>query len=215
MCWIVLFLDSCASYVAGPSDVAAILRLSSSDKTLEQRLDPRFSYLRIGVGKRFTFLVLGYTEPRRHDAPVQVWFGAGGEVMRLQNGRIVGTVGMPVEWSNVRLSANLDWSDRQGSDSYSRARDVMPGYDYGIVDTVSRVAIAPPKRSMLANVPASSLSWFEERSVGIRHLPLARYGVAYVEGRAIVMYGEQCLSESFCLSWQRWATPTDGQNYAK
>lgn len=206
-------LSGCASYVKGVGDVVAVMRASSNDKTINERLDPRFSYLRIGVGKRFTFLVLGYVDPSQQ-GPIEIWYGAGGEVLRLQNSRVLGTAGMPVDWSNVRLSANLAWTDSKADFSYSRTRDVMPGYDYGIFDALSVTPIDPPKKSALVKVSSSSLSWYEERSSSIRHLPPARYAVSHVDGHALVMYGEQCLSESFCLSWQRWSPPTDGQAHA-
>ena len=59
------------------------------------------------------------------------------------------------------------------------------------------------------------LSWFEERVLpsakgtpvlvaADQILPPARYAVDMQEGRAVVVYSEQCLASELCFAWQRW-----------
>jgi hypothetical protein len=48
------------------------------------------------------------------------------------------------------------------------------------------------------------LRWYIERSQGRIALRDARYAVAQKAGKAIVVYGEQCLDPGLCISWQRW-----------
>ena len=167
-------------------------------------LDSRYRYLRITVRGRSTLMILGYVDPAPH-SPVEVWYSAGGaEVLRLQDGRVIGTTAMPTDWSNVRLSAQPSWSNIAGPVTLIRRRDVMPGYDYGVVDTLSVMPIAPPSRTHLVGMAIDRLRWFEETSGGRDPLPPSRYAVSIREGKAVVVYGEQCLSRSFCISWQRW-----------
>ena len=42
----------------------------------------------------------------------------------------------------------------------------MPGYRFGIVESVSLYAIPVPSNSKLVRVPASDLHWFEETVLG-------------------------------------------------
>jgi hypothetical protein len=65
-------------------------------------LDPKFAYLRITRGRHVGLLWLGSTE-RSADSPVEVYYSGTGEVVRLQNGRIVGALGLNTEWRKVSV----------------------------------------------------------------------------------------------------------------
>ncbi|WP_206951089.1 YjbF family lipoprotein [Trinickia acidisoli] len=197
-------LNACSTSLQVIGDTFAPLRGRSDKLTDTAKLDTRYRYLRVTVHGRSTLMILGYVDPAPH-TPVEVWYSAGGaEVLRLQDGRVVGTTAMPTDWSNVRLSALPSWSSISAPLTLTRRRDVMPGYDYGVVDTLSVIPIAPPSGTHLVGVPVDRLSWFKETSSGREPLPPGRYGVSIRNGQGIVVYGEQCLSRSFCISWQRW-----------
>ena len=186
------------------------------------RLNPNFRYLRLTVGGHVALLVLGYVD---HDAhgPIDVWYSAEREVLRLQNGRLVGAVGVTTEWRNVRLPKLPSWSEAAHAGraiSWTRTRDVMPGYRFGVKDRLSLRVIAAPRDSALQGLDPRRLTWFEERDeaaplawysgfAGKRAdmdsaLPPARYAVDFQGGHATVVYGEQCLAANLCFSWQRW-----------
>ena len=198
------------------------------------RLNPNFRYLRATVGSRVAFLALGNVEsdPR---GPVEVWYSAQKEVLRLQNGRLVGVVGLTTEWRAVALPDLPAWSAvaRSGEPvRWIRTRDLMPGYRYGVRDTLVLRAVAPPERTALLGRDPRSLSWFEERLADEPAgrtvatllatpsedltLPPARYAVELREGGETVVYGEQCLARELCFTWQRWnAKLPDGQDLRK
>lgn len=175
------------------------------------RLDPHFRYLRVAVDGAATFLILGNEEadPR---GPVEVWYSVDGEVLRLQRGRLVGAVGLPTEWRRVVLPALPAWAElaRTGQPlHWTRERDVMPGYHWGVRDALRLRVTAPPRRSVLQGVDPGGLTWFEEEmdpesGTAGGALPAARYGVDLRGGQETVVYGEQCLTPTFCFSWQRW-----------
>jgi hypothetical protein len=180
-----------------------------------KRLNPDFRYLRATVDGRVVLLVLGYVD-RHPQGPIQVWYSAEREVLRLQNGRIVGATGLTTEWRNVTVPELPTWSVLariKGDSRWIRVRDVMPGYRYGIRDPLALRVSLPPSRSALQNLDSNNLVWFEERTEaeesGKRipeenNLPPARYAVAISDGAESVVYGEQCLAKNLCFSWQLW-----------
>lgn len=176
----------------------------------DAKLDPAFRYLRVTIGGRVVLLALGYLDSHPQGT-IEVWYSAEREVVRLQNGRLVGASGLITEWRNVVLPDLPDWPKLAGSEApfrWSRARDVMPGYRYSVRDTLSLSVIPPPEKSALQGLDPKELTWFEERSFDETfskiELPAARYAVAIGGGQGIVVYGEQCLSPQTCFTWQRW-----------
>ncbi len=185
-------------------------------------LNPNFRYLRATVDGRVVLLALGYVDPDQ-SGPIEVWYSADREVIRLQNGRVVGAVGFSPEWREVVLRGVPDWAElSRGNHSlrWVRVRDVMPGYHAGIVDNLVTNNIGTPRGTALVGMDPSQLKWFEdvriadpsvnfgslisanfENELG---LPPARYGVATDGSKATVVYGEQCLSQKLCFTWQRW-----------
>ncbi|MDP2240422.1 MAG: YjbF family lipoprotein [Burkholderiales bacterium] len=184
-------------------------------------LNPNFRYLRVTIEGRVALLALG-NEDSHPQGPIEVWYSAQREVLRLQNGRLVGAVGLTTEWRNVVLPELPSWSavaQAREPVPWVRVRDIMPGYRFGVRDTLLLRMVQPPQSSALKGPDPQSLSWFEERLQsdvpsrfpatlfpGLsadRPLPPARYAVALQEGRETVVYGEQCLAPDLCFSWQK------------
>jgi len=193
------------------------------------RLNPNYRYLRVTVDGRVALLALGEvdTDPQ---GPVEVWYSAEREVLRLQNGRLAGAVGLTTEWRAVSMSDLPRWSEiaRAGNQMlrWTRVRDVMPGYRFGVKDVLSLRVIPEPKKTALKDLDPQRLTWFEERieaktgaslsgvfgnsSAVDLPLPPARYAVDLHEGSETVVYGEQCLAANLCFSWQRWPAQAQG-----
>ena len=194
------------------------------------RLNPNFRYLRVTVGGRVVLLALGNMDSHPQ-GPVEVWYSAEREVLRLQNGRLVGAVGLTTEWRNTTLPELPSWSAAARADrayQWTRTRDVMPGYRFGVKDALLLRVVEAPQRSALQGLDPQSLTWFEEsvesgsvaglsavfgngnRDVAV--LPPARYAVDSQGGQEAVVYGEQCLAPDLCFTWQRW--PVQAQSGA-
>lgn len=178
--------------------------------------NPNFAYLRANISGRTVYMVLGYLDQRPEGA-VEVWYSGGGEVVRLQNGRLIGTTGLTTDWRAVRIA---DWPAWPAAAStvdqspivqrYVRERDVMPGYRFGITDEVTRVSIPAPGDTAIAGVDPKSLQWYEERSTSrpvTGSLPAARFGISNKTGTPVVIYSEQCISNNLCMSFERWTPP--------
>jgi hypothetical protein len=197
----------------------AFQRDTGADKA---RLNASFSYLRVTIGGRVAFLALGYVDDHP-EGPIEVWYSALREVVRLQNGRVVGVTGFTTEWRNVSISDAPSWSTvatAREPVQWTRVRDVMPGYRFGVRDQLELRTIVPPNRSELRGVDPPSLTWFEEQtksdraqylssllavSGGDSPLPPARYAVDLQSGKEEVIYGEQCIAPDVCFTWQHWS----------
>lgn len=204
------------------------------DKSADSRpLNPNFRYLRVATADgRLALIVLGYVDPSPK-GPVEVWYSAEREALRLQNGRVVGAAGLPAEWHNVRMPSLPAWEVLARSDQpfrWIRSRDVLPGYHADIQDTLSLRRVAVPRRSEYKGADLPQLVWFEEseestapRSLTLlgrafspkKVLPLARYAVRIDGGVGTVVYAEQCLSADICFSWQRWPAASSANTPAK
>lgn len=151
-------------------------------------LDPRFTYLRADVNGNPALLVLGYIDPQEKGL-TEVWYSAARETIRIQNGRLLSTHGLDVNWIEVKLidappvaaalnpklleesqfSIAKPYRNLKNPLSYTRIRTVMPGYRAQIEEQILMrpLAQAPdsaPKR--LREGPYSqNLQWVEERVI--------------------------------------------------
>ena len=174
-------------------------------------LDPRFEYLRVTRGRHVALLWRGSVEQSK-SGRVDVYYSSAGEVVRLQNGRIVGALGLATEWRRVEIEAP-SWAAAAAAPAAARVvrvRDIMPGYVTDARELLELRRTAAPSRSALAAVDAAPLAWFEERvsrSAVPDALKLAptRYAVDLERDGGVVVYAEQCLAPDLCFTWQRWS----------
>ncbi len=174
-------------------------------------LNPDLKYLRVQIDEREVFMALGYVDPTP-DGPVEVWYSADADVLRLRDGRVVSAIMKTgTNWLSVSFSHLPDW-DRVGEQAeFERTRDVSPGYRYGIHEKMLIRRIEPPKDAQLKTIPLSSLTWFEETVQGEAAARPARYAVRLDSpGAHQVVYAEQCLSGEYCFSWQDWPYSSKG-----
>ena len=169
-------------------------------------LNPNLRYLRVSTQGRTALMVLGYVDPT-DSGPIETWYSREGEVLRLQNGRMVGTAGLTVDWRTVRYKGLPAWTEMAGGQvaEFERDRDEMPGYRFNLADKVVLRQVPPPTHSALEGLQAGDLIWYEETVMAPGGpLPSARYGLRDKDGVRTVVFGEQCLSAQFCMSWQTW-----------
>jgi hypothetical protein len=169
-------------------------------------LNPNLRYLRVSTQGRTALMVLGYVDPT-DSGPIETWYSREGEVLRLQHGRLVGTAGLAVDWRAVRYTGLPAWPEMAGraAAEFERQRDEMPGYRFNVADKVALRQVRAPSNAALAGLKAADLVWYEETVLATgRPLPSARYGLRDKDGVRTVVYGEQCLSAQFCMSWQTW-----------
>jgi hypothetical protein len=102
--------------------------------------DPKYRYLRIEVvGRPPALLVLGYVD-NHAQGEIEVWYSAKNEVIKIQNGRIISTTGLELDWRAVSYPyLPPAWSDTSTQvNVYQRSRDEMPGHRYDIQDRIEQ-----------------------------------------------------------------------------
>lgn len=211
---VVVVLAGCATKRSALSETvtAFFTQGAAANAAIPAKPDPRFLYLRVEQqGLPPAMLVLGYVDPHPQ-GDIEVWYSAQQEVLKIQNGRIVGSAGLTTDWSRVRFpAAPPAWGavPAQGA-QYLRIRDEMPGYQFDLVDNLHLTAWAGlPASKLPASLPADtarSYQWFREAAVPAHGpaLPPAWYAWGMRGGVATVVYSEQCLSPVLCLKMQRW-----------
>lgn len=174
--------------------------------------NPAYNYLRVELeGHAPALLVLGYADPHPQ-GDIEVWYSAQQEVIKTQNGRIIGTSGLEVDWRTVQFPAPPPaWAAHDArSATYQRLRDQMPGHRYGITEQIMLQPWQgiPPIRlaSSLTEGQARTYAWFRESTLKTtaETLPPAWFAWGIHNGIPTVVYSEQCLSATFCLKLQRW-----------
>jgi hypothetical protein len=209
-----LILGGCANN-ASPlgQSIALVFSPTRGAPSVPESPDPRYSFLRVEIaGYPPSMLALGFIDPHPQ-GPVLVWYSANGQVLRTQNGRIVGTTGAPVDWSALRwLGTPPAWNAISVDGyRYARERDVLPGYQFGIREEVRGASMPVPSSGQLpSSLPqdvAQQLHWYREvvtSSTVSESLPPAVFAWGQYAGEWMVVYSEQCLSPALCLKLQRW-----------
>ena len=190
---------------------------------LPQQLDPRFRYLRVEVPNLTPGIwVLAFVDPHAR-GEIEVWYSAQNQVIKLQNGRIVATHGLAVDWPAVRFAAAPPAWAQLAADTgaavaaFEREHDELPAYRYGVREGVElrMLAQAPPLAGpgSLAADLAKRYAWFAETAT-----PLGApeggvltnwYAWGLHLGQPKVVFSEQCLKPDFCLRLQRWPVQED------
>lgn len=156
-------------------------------------------------------LVLGYIDAHPQ-GEIEVWYSAQREVIKTQNGRIIGTAGLETDWRAVQFPSTAPlWTEMPADGAvYQRSRDEMPSHRDGITEDIEIKSWdgIPPivlPQSLPAEV-ARSYRWFRETTLKSTAPPLPPTWFAWGQhqGQATVVYSEQCLSPTFCLKLQRW-----------
>lgn len=211
----ILPLCACAPGASAIAESLRLLKPGALDRH-DATLVPGVRYLRVEFNGGVTLMALGYVDPGP-DGDTEVWYSAEGEVLRIRNGRIVGSAGLATDWREVRMPPLPRWSTVANAPArYERSRDEMPGYRLNILDTVTVRAIQPPSANALIGIAAQDLAWYEESvepaQRGKAGLAAARFAVRVSSSAEAVVYGEQCLADNLCLTWQRWPVAAGSAN---
>jgi hypothetical protein len=201
----VFLISACSAPVRAVTDYIQFKQGSRVSAIAKSPLNPAYKYLLVTVDGKSFLMARGAIESSS-DGPVEVWYSGNREVLKIQNGRIISATGTPVEWSNVLLSGQPEWSKVSSVTTMKRRRDVMPGYHFGITDSLSIFPVVTPSHSAFYGPMPSDVHWFKETYAGPEALPASRYAVRIIGSSTEVIYSEQCLSKSLCFSWQRWPT---------
>jgi len=173
--------------------------------------NPNMRYLRAQLNDEpVALLVLGYVD-RTLQGEIEVWYSANAEVLKLMDGRVLATQGLPLDWIRVRFDPRPTWPGL-GSESptFVRIHDELPSYRFGVREAVQIQAWSqtPATRwSPPSDIRgAKNLHWFKETARAADALGGAQvswFARNSQSGDAAVVYSEQCLAPTLCLRLQR------------
>lgn len=172
----------------------------------EVSLLPQYAYLRVNINQQDALMVLGYETPSPQGV-VQTWYSRSGQTLNLQDGRLVASRGLEVDWLSVTYRELPSWQSllKRDQSRFVRMVDVMPGYRFDVTEFVNIRRIQAPTNSKLLGLPANQLMWLEETVDGSpQGQPSARYALQQQGNQVALVYGEQCLAPNVCLAWQTW-----------
>jgi hypothetical protein len=200
---------------AGPGAVALeslVEVVKPSTAVAAAPLNPQYQYLRITSNGKPALMVRGTASPAGQQTGSVTWYSADKEVLELNQGRITLALGTPVEWRSVQATWPT-WPQGTEPLVYQRQRDVTAPVRYGLNERIRlqklnagqpRFWLQPPGKAPLP----TELSWYSEtmepQTRGEGALPVALFGVQGSGAQARVVYSEQCLSATVCLSLQEW-----------
>jgi len=186
-------------------------------------LNPSYRYLKVDANGLVALLVLGYQD-RTSNGVTDVWYSSFKEVVQTTGGRLTGTQGLDINWTEVLLQDPPSLTDGKlfrGSDPskpsspirFNRVRTVMPSYRANIPETVELQVLsnAPDDApSLLTNIEEfPHLGWVQETvvmqtNVTTPYLSPLRAIYAVDTKTSQVVYGKQCLTAEYCISWFAW-----------
>jgi len=219
-------LSGCQS---APLAIWQTAALAVQPGTVARPVAPGVNFMKVVSPSGVAYMVLGDEEApagAEGTGPVQVWYSAGKQVLRLHQGRVAGTAGLPVDWRSVRAGPRPPWAQAlNGPVVYGRERDEMPGYRFQILERVTVRSVQTPAESWAAAVAGrQTLAWFTEEAEAVDHamtgpgqgkstaeasrnqqrtkLPVAWFAVDLQAAGQPVVFSRQCLSPAFCLTME-------------
>jgi len=228
----ILFLQACTS----ASDAAlqtAKSAFTNTSKLIEQTsLNPQFSYLRVNVSGLDALLVKGYID-KDSNGSIDVWYASDGSILRLQEGRYLGSVGFDNNWQNVSYQNSPTFNkivtefDRPNPSPklssvssfypieqyyFSRSHSEMPSYKAVLNEKLSAIVSknAPSNipKTLKSYLNGKSLIWVTEQSSQSSSEKLSNtqswYGFEKLSNQYELVIGQQCLTTSFCITWMPW-----------
>jgi len=202
----------------------------------EAVLNPNYRYLRVEMNGQPALLVLGY-ENLKGTSLTQTWYSSAKEVLQFENGRLLGTAGLDVNWEDLSLvdapditapelfpiqADNSSKIKRNPKLFFFRTRSVMPQFLANIHEAVSiqglnEVPDEAPKKLRDPDI-ASNLKWVQETVVLQPNNPSVQALnaiYAYDKNTRAIVFGRQCLTQTSCLSWLSWPYPSPTSNPQK
>lgn len=185
-------------------------------------LQPGFEYLSVSIDGKTSVMALGQREVRG-TAVHEHWYTGQGEMLYLVDGRVQQALGFthelrqqtgePPAWSSFKTAQQQTPPTKPVAEpvpvpvlsyepqdfSWKRQLDVMPGYRFGVQETVQTRTVAEPAR-LPDGVPARALWVAEEvRGKKANGLPWV-YAQRFALVNERVVYSEQCLAPALCLA---------------
>jgi hypothetical protein len=229
-CLISVFLHGCSSQ----SDAAwKTMQMGFRDEAAQIEKSPlknNLTYLRVNIHGLDVLLVKGYVDSDSRGR-VDVWYSSDGSVMRIQQGRYLGSIGFDQNWQEVSrndapsldllLTAEMTLSGKNPNVPLKTVKKyfstqsyvAMPSYLVMRDERISAVISSTPPDS----IPSSFKKYLQNKDlIWVSETPqpndifkkkgtsFAWYGFVKNNRGFEQVIGQQCLSKEFCITWTPW-----------
>ena len=225
-------LQACTSTSDAALQTARSAFQSTSKQIDQSNLNPQYSYLRVNIGGLDALMVKGYIDQDAKGA-IDVWYSSDGSILRLQQGRYLGSVGFDTNWQNVsfqdaqvlnKIAADFDRPNASPKLSsvnrfypieqyyFSRKHTEMPSYqsflEERLVASVSKATPSNIPSTMTPFLKNKDLIWVTEQTSPSSSQKLSTvqswYGLEKSMNQYALVIGQQCLTPTFCITWMPW-----------
>lgn len=169
-------------------------------------LNPQFNYMRLVMNGHTLWLAQGSIEPWPA-ANTKVFYSADRSVFKWSNGRLTSVTTPLLDWRE-HLLQSINWSTAKPF-KISRDVDNIDGISAMTEQRELSLVSAPKHHSYIGD--DATLVWVHEYTV-----PQSQVSQSYssydnwyaFESHNMnePVYGQQCISKRYCLSWQVWET---------
>jgi hypothetical protein len=229
----VFSLVGCTSY---DQSIQALLKSSfknQSEIISQTPLDSRYTYLRVNISGLDALMVRGYID-KDSNGSIDIWYSSDGSVLRIQNGRYLGSVGFDKNWRNVLLQnpPNLvkvisEFKRENASPQIRSLSEFYPTEQYfytrsftklpeNVTYTGDKVSLSLSKQAptsipkvMMSYLQNKEINWVSEKKEGDTNQKninstIAWYGFEKANAGFREVIVYQCLDTDFCITWMPW-----------
>lgn len=204
-----LLLSACSNLGNATLEAGKQAFFSESRKSYQTTpLDPRYGYLEVTTPQASALLVLAYLD----EPGVETWVGASQEVIRLQNGHLVSSSGVPKLWSSVQIVSEGEGKGASWLVNSPQHQLYNAPLNLEPVQVESTVNKGLPKSHLgkrAAAVPNLEVKrWFTQAPANepqLGKLSGLEQIVAIDKETNAAVYGMQCLEKNYCIEYLRRA----------
>lgn len=193
----VVWLTACAGF--NPVIDTAGYSFQRSVSSQEKSYVPGFEYLEVEWQGRKSAMALGYRSVNAGQTD-EYWYSSQGEMLKLQNGRIVQVLGMTREVRRIyaKTPVWVDLTSQKLPTVWLKTIDVMPSYRFGVQEFVITQQVTPKSIDQLVGKDVTH--WIAEEvkskdDTGKTWIYKQKFALA----NNVVIYSEQCVAKDMCF----------------
>lgn len=169
------------------------------------QFNPDFNYVRVMFNGQVAWLAQGATDVTIN-APEQVYYSADSNVFKWSQGRLSEIEHSAFSWREQNTSV-LEWQNilQQPNTTFTRHLDLVDGAISIQEQRQIQPSVEPKYHAFVGDT--SRLIWLREYTLNpVKHRQNFDSWYAFYAESVEPIYGQQCISTQYCITWQKWNT---------
>ena len=199
--WHMFCLFFCAGCQSSNPGYASLKALISPTPA---QFDASYDYISIQSDTSNGRMILGSRQFKEHKL-IEHWYTGACEMIKTVDGRIHKALGTT---SEIRRNTGQapSWqtvSESQVPVTWQRRLDIMPGYRFGLEETISTRQLTEVEIPLVPGIEKHGLVWFQD-NVQTKDIQgkATTYRQLFALRNKQLIYSEQCISEMMCMRIQ-------------